>query len=226
QALDNGQSGTADMIYHKYGLAEYAERDLFQGLTCYEEQRERKALAAVYWLVARRRMAQASQLLERLVAMLERFGIRNRALIARCNLVLMRVHHGDQDTAIQQLRYLVDQYGWICFSRAVYDESPGLQRLFQAAIHHHRITLPRFYAKHFGEYLAPIPSKAPAAVPARVLTDKELEIFELLGAGLSNAAISQQANIALSTAKWHLKNIYLKLGVDNRSAAVRLAHQR
>ncbi len=54
------------------------------------------------------------------------------------------------------------------------------------------------------------------------LTGKEQEIMELLVRGLDNSSISKQTGIALSTTKWHLKNIYAKLGVSNRTEAIRL----
>jgi DNA-binding CsgD family transcriptional regulator len=41
--------------------------------------------------------------------------------------------------------------------------------------------------------------------------------------GLSTAAISQSLWISENTTKFHLKNIYRKLGVANRAGAVRYA---
>ena len=49
------------------------------------------------------------------------------------------------------------------------------------------------------------------------LTEKEIKIYQLLKSGLSNQDISDEMNVALSTTKWHLKNIYQKLGVKNRA---------
>ena len=60
---------------------------------------------------------------------------------------------------------------------------------------------------------------------AEVLTDKESEILRLLQAGASNKEVSRCAGISLATAKWHLKNIYAKLGVGNRTDAVSKARQ-
>jgi LuxR family maltose regulon positive regulatory protein len=51
------------------------------------------------------------------------------------------------------------------------------------------------------------------------LSDRELEILELINAGLTNQDISSRLYISLNTVKWHLKNIYGKLTVDNRAAA-------
>jgi len=51
------------------------------------------------------------------------------------------------------------------------------------------------------------------------LSDRELEILELINAGLTNQDIASRLYLSLNTVKWHLKNIYGKLAVDNRAAA-------
>ncbi len=54
------------------------------------------------------------------------------------------------------------------------------------------------------------------------LTERELEILELIVAGCSNAAIADKLYITLGTVKTHVRNILNKLGVDDRTqAAVR-----
>ena len=51
------------------------------------------------------------------------------------------------------------------------------------------------------------------------LSDRELEVLKLINAGLTNQDISSRLYLSLNTVKWHLKNIYGKLAVDNRAAA-------
>jgi DNA-binding NarL/FixJ family response regulator len=58
---------------------------------------------------------------------------------------------------------------------------------------------------------------------APLLTARERTILEAVGAGLTTAAISQQLWVSEHTIKFHLTNIYRKLGVTNRAAAVRYA---
>jgi len=53
-----------------------------------------------------------------------------------------------------------------------------------------------------------------------LLTAREGEILELVAAGLTNAAIAERLWISPGTVKKHLDNIYAKLGVANRTAAV------
>jgi DNA-binding CsgD family transcriptional regulator len=52
------------------------------------------------------------------------------------------------------------------------------------------------------------------------LTAREGEILELVGAGLTNAAIAERLWVSPGTVKKHLENIYAKLGVGNRAAAI------
>jgi DNA-binding CsgD family transcriptional regulator len=52
------------------------------------------------------------------------------------------------------------------------------------------------------------------------LTDREREIVDLLAAGRSNADIAERLTIAPTTVRKHLENIYAKLGVGSRTAAV------
>lgn len=52
------------------------------------------------------------------------------------------------------------------------------------------------------------------------LTDREKEIVNQLSEGLSNKEIAEKLFITEGTTKWHLSNIYSKLGVNNRTQAV------
>jgi DNA-binding NarL/FixJ family response regulator len=57
------------------------------------------------------------------------------------------------------------------------------------------------------------------------LTSREVTIIQALSRGLSNQAIGKELWVAEQTVKFHLTNIYRKLGVSNRTEAVPLAYQ-
>jgi len=57
------------------------------------------------------------------------------------------------------------------------------------------------------------------------LSDRELEVLQLIADGLSNREISEQLYLALSTVKGHNRNIYGKLGVQRRTEAVARARE-
>ena len=56
------------------------------------------------------------------------------------------------------------------------------------------------------------------------LTPRELEMLQALARGLSNKAIGQELWVTEQTVKFHLGNLYRKLGVKNRTAAASFAH--
>jgi len=55
------------------------------------------------------------------------------------------------------------------------------------------------------------------------LTDRELEVLVLLAEGLTNQQSAQRLSISQSTLKFHMNNIFEKLGVQTRSEALVLA---
>ena len=57
------------------------------------------------------------------------------------------------------------------------------------------------------------------------LSERELEVLKLLRSELSGPEIAQQLIVSLNTLRTHTNNIYNKLGVNNRRAAVRRAEE-
>lgn len=58
------------------------------------------------------------------------------------------------------------------------------------------------------------------------LTDRELEVLQLLAQGMANKQIALKLEISEHTAKFHVSSIYTKLGAANRTEAVRLGVRR
>jgi two-component system nitrate/nitrite response regulator NarL len=59
-----------------------------------------------------------------------------------------------------------------------------------------------------------------ASDPLAGLTPRERELLAALAGGLTNQQMATQLDISLNTVKFHLKNLYDKLGVGNRAQAV------
>jgi DNA-binding NarL/FixJ family response regulator len=57
------------------------------------------------------------------------------------------------------------------------------------------------------------------------LSDREVQIIELVAAGLTNQEIAQQLEISKRTVDNHISNILTKTSTDNRVALVRWALQ-
>ena len=65
------------------------------------------------------------------------------------------------------------------------------------------------------------------ALPGLVepLSERELEVLQLLATGRSNQQIAEELVVALDTAKKHVSHILDKLGVANRTQAVARARE-
>jgi ATP/maltotriose-dependent transcriptional regulator MalT len=59
---------------------------------------------------------------------------------------------------------------------------------------------------------------------ARALTRREWEVMRLVAQGRSNSEIARELWVAPSTVRKHLENIYGKLGVTSRTAALARLH--
>jgi LuxR family maltose regulon positive regulatory protein len=55
------------------------------------------------------------------------------------------------------------------------------------------------------------------------LSDRELDVLRLLATDVGGPGIARELVLSLNTVRTHTKNIYTKLGVNNRRAAVRRA---
>jgi LuxR family transcriptional regulator, maltose regulon positive regulatory protein len=68
----------------------------------------------------------------------------------------------------------------------------------------------------------PLPKKQGLIEP---LSERELDVLRLLGSDLSGPDIARELMVSLNTLRTHTKNIYMKLGVNNRRAALRRAQE-
>jgi DNA-binding NarL/FixJ family response regulator len=57
------------------------------------------------------------------------------------------------------------------------------------------------------------------------LSEKEISILQHLAEGRSNRQIAQELFISEQTVKFHLRNIYRKLGINSRTEAMRFAYE-
>lgn len=62
--------------------------------------------------------------------------------------------------------------------------------------------------------------------PTPPLTEREVEVLRLVGAGLGNQEIAEQLYLSLSSVKSHLSHTYGRLGVTRRDAAVAEARRQ
>jgi DNA-binding NarL/FixJ family response regulator len=68
-------------------------------------------------------------------------------------------------------------------------------------------------------------ASALTAPPPEALTEREVEVLQLVAQGLQNKEIAARLVISERTVKFHVSAILTKLGAGNRTEAVKLAHQ-
>jgi DNA-binding NarL/FixJ family response regulator len=75
-------------------------------------------------------------------------------------------------------------------------------------------------------YHAPVPYAVPLEEHSVSLTEREMTVLMAVASGLTTRAISRELWVSEHTVKFHLTNVYRKLGVPNRACAVRYAIER
>ena len=92
-----------------------------------------------------------------------------------------------------------------------------LLRAVRAAAHGQAVLSPAVATRLMSRVRAPSPGP---------LSQRELEVLELVAAGSTNRESAAKLFISEATVKTHLLNIYAKLGVSDRAAAVAEAYNR
>jgi LuxR family transcriptional regulator, maltose regulon positive regulatory protein len=168
-------------------------------------------------------MLEAMELLERLLQAAEE-GERTGSIIEILMLrALAHQMQGDISAALvplQQALTLAEPEGYV---RMFVDEGPPMALLLEAAAKH---GIAPNYVRHlltaFGSAEDRTPVKQGLIEP---LSERELEVLRLLATGLNGPEIARELVVSLNTMRTHTKNIYSKLGVNDRRAAVRRAKE-
>ena len=110
------------------------------------------------------------------------------------------------------------------FIRIFVDEGPQMARLLYEALS--REIAPDYVQRLLGAFPVEEPEKTSLPQPngpeselIEPLSEREIEVLQLIAEGLSNSEISSQLYLSLNTVKAHTRNIYGKLGVNNRTQA-------
>jgi LuxR family maltose regulon positive regulatory protein len=80
-------------------------------------------------------------------------------------------------------------------------------------------------ARAIQNHLVPGSLQGKSEILPEPLSERELEVLKLLRSELSGPEIARECMVSLSTVRTHTQNIYAKLGVNNRRAAVRRAEE-
>jgi LuxR family maltose regulon positive regulatory protein len=221
QAYLSANSRALDALAQRYQLAERLAAGDWQTTRNYDECWERYGMACVYWLLARGAKVRAVRILRVLAASLRDSELKSRALTIQAQLLALNPEQQSRELQLADLRQLISQYGLSNFSRSLYDEAPSFAAELLRLNPQELADIPDKYRATYADFfnLAHPLEIAKPSLPG-LLTEREKQIFSGLLSGLSNSQISAQTGSALSTTKWHLKNIYAKLNVANRTEAI------
>ncbi|MBZ0296642.1 MAG: LuxR C-terminal-related transcriptional regulator, partial [Anaerolineae bacterium] len=131
----------------------------------------------------------------------------------------------EMDNARQRLDEALELAAPGGFIRIFKDEGELMLKLL-SEVSAHSVT-PDYTRKLLAAFhAAAAPSQSPSSQPlVEPLSERELEILQLVAEGFSNREISEQLFLALSTVKGHNRNIYDKLQVKRRTEAIARARE-
>jgi LuxR family maltose regulon positive regulatory protein len=168
-------------------------------------------------------LREAMGLLERLLQAAEAGERTGRAIEILIVQSLAHQMQGDIPAALiplQRALSLAEPEGYI---RIFVDEGQPMVVLLEKVAKHG-------IAPNYVHQLLTATGRAPDRPPATQvlidpLSERELEVLRLLGTDLNGPEIARELVVSLNTMRTHTKNIFSKLGVDNRRAAVRRAEE-
>lgn len=102
-------------------------------------------------------------------------------------------------------------------------EQHRAQRILREINQHHRHKFAHF-DENFVERLLNHP-EVPELIRTSPLTQREWQVLGLIYSGYSNEQIAGELEVAATTIKTHIRNLYQKLGVAHRQDAVQHAQQ-
>ena len=200
------------------------ERELDpDGVPTYLHEAEYIVFARI--LIAQGRLDEATTLLQRLLEAAEAGG-RISTVIEMLMLQALAFQAGG-DTAraldtLERALTLAEPEGFI---RVFVDEGPPMARLLYEAVT--RGIAPEYVQRLLAAF--PIPEPEPEVPPdtqasesdlVEPLSERELEVLQLIAEGLTNPEIASRLFLSLHTVKSHARNIYGKLNVHSRTQAI------
>ena len=209
--------------------------------------REFEHLTLARVLIARYQTGRAEGDLQAALGLLARLlkaaedGGRNGSVIESLILQLMAYQaQGDQSLALASLDCalaLAEPEGYV---HIFVDEGELMRSLLRLMLeeqaHHRDLPLRRYVDKLLAAFPSPVSAPGSTTIPQKFdtrqptpliepLSERELEVLKLLRSELSGPEIARQLVVSLNTLRTHTKNIFSKLGVNNRRAAVRRAEE-
>jgi len=189
--------------------------------TSYLSEYEHLTLARIH--LAERSFEGVSQMLERLLALAEsqkRTGSVIEILLTQALISQAQGNQPDALTAIERVLTLAEPEGYL---RIFTDEGEAMRTLLEKSLSNRSSNYAKKLLSSFPQHQSkPQNHKSNIVDP---LSERELEVLKLLRSELSGPEIAERLIVSLNTLRTHTKNIFNKLGVNNRRAAIRRAEE-
>ena len=183
--------------------------------------RDYEQLTFARLLLATGRPAEAIGLLRRLLAAAQAGRREGNVVEALALLALAHAAAADTAQALTALEESLTRAQAEGFVRIFLDAGAPMKALLKTAVRHGRA------ADQAATVLAAEEAVLRPAQQGLVdeLSSRELDVLRLLRSDLSGPEIAAELGVSLNTVRTHTKNIFMKLGVNSRRAAVRRADE-
>jgi LuxR family transcriptional regulator, maltose regulon positive regulatory protein len=176
----------------------------------------------VYVSLAQLRLTQgdlpaAEQALDRVLGFAQTSGQGRWVISAQILRAILYLTQRDLSRALGALEEAMDLCETVGFIQEFLDEGEPMMALLREAVRHN--VKPEFAR----QLLQRFPSDRAVAQPIGLvesLSDREIEVLQLVAEGRSNQEIAARLYLSLRTVKFHTSNIYGKLGVKSRTEAI------
>jgi LuxR family maltose regulon positive regulatory protein len=173
---------------------------------------------------------EATRLLGRLLQAAEAGRRMGSVIEIRVVQALALQAQGNVSQALASLEHalvLAESEGYV---RTFVDEGEAIRSLIEKQSRNRDHPLSGYADKLLAVFTQPVAVPKSAIIRQKSgmiepLSERELEVLKLLRSELSGPEIAQNMIVSLHTLRTHTNNIYNKLGVNNRRAAVRRAEE-
>jgi LuxR family maltose regulon positive regulatory protein len=194
-----------------------------EGDLIYSHEMEYLALARI--LISQGYPDEAIRLLKSLLKAAAAGGRKSRVIEILMLQAMAFQATGDPDEALIALDQALIRAKPGGFVRVFVDEGRPMAQLLYAALSrgiapdYVRRLLAAFPGEEY-EQTKPPKSRAPESDLIEPLSEREVEVLQLIAQGLTNREIGERLFLSLNTVKAHTRNIYGKLDIHNRTQAV------
>lgn len=235
-ALLDDEYETAVKIFRDY--ADQPVWNNFDGFIMMGNDPDLPELTSLRLLIGQEKPKEAIEPLKLALKKAESSGFFRQELLLRIILAKAYENSGERRRAIEYLKHALISAQEEGFIRCFVDEHGPIPKLIheirKIAVAEEKMGMGSISVKYLDQILNAMGVIAPRQIdvkqdqdssPLDSLTEREKDILGKLAMGLSSNELADNLYISVNTIRYHLRNIYSKLGTNNRVQAVALARR-